>query len=241
MEALEGLLRHAFPNAESLEWPDGCLVRAALGGENQGRWDDVAAIATRLGAAKTLSGEIRRRHKVRPRRKSSSCEFDNQFIDAMVECEALAWASEVAQLGQPRLTANEDGMPDVTIDGWGWVEAKAVHASDRDQANWADMRAAGRTGRVGDPLPLKEPFFKKLQEHTQKALDQWGRRGGRAAGRFAIFVHILQVDTDVFETPSDWRRIEHLAQSISAANHCRVTVIYNFDWQVPRIDSGNTG
>lgn len=129
-------------------------------------------------------------------------------------------------------------MPDVTVDGWGGVEAKAIHASDRDNAMWEKMRAEGRDGGIGEPHVLEEPFFRKLDEQVERALDQWAARGGKAAGRLIIFAHILQFDTEVFVTSDDWLRIEQVAQSVSEAHECRVVVAYNFNWCLPRIDVG---
>jgi hypothetical protein len=238
---VEALLREAFPNPP-LHWAEleNCLVNEAVSGRADSRRDDAIEVVQHWGGRSGLISRLREEHPIgRPHDE----QFDVGLANAFVECEAFAWAAEVAALGVPRfLPRAKRKTPDIEIPGWGWVEGKSIGISESDRDVWRTAYATARQRGsrfptvIGKPSLADERFYQKVDSAAKNAVGQWEAVGGSAGGNLALFLHVA-LDSNVFDDHV-WDNLGSWADGFAAATHARVVICYNFSWRGPRVDVG---
>ena len=225
---------------EFSEWPSlpaDCWVRRAIE-RNHGGFEIGTAVeaALFLGLDAAIAARLRLEH---PSGRPHHSQHDDGILNAFTEIEAIAWASQIAQLGAPEFV-NVEGAPDLRISDTHWIEAKTIRSSDRDRNAWEEARqqAAGTNsrpirsgaGRGADPQVVM-----KFEAYYQNAFTKWKRQN--CALGYVVFYCLERVDADmdregVWEMVTEWVKFRK-----THTPEIRLIVIDNHRWGDPMIDS----
>jgi hypothetical protein len=228
------LLLEAFP--EPRRFPLDCWVRESLAVAHNGFADEIDVV-TQGRARPDL---IRRVADEHPIDGAHHPQYDERLRDAFREAQAFAWAAELAGLGVPSFVQAE-GSPDLRLSSGLWIEAKAVHTSDDDNAAWRlaetrsrDSNVTARVEAVRDPAG---GFLGKLNSLREKALNQWYRQ---ADGGLVIFISVVDFDLEVNQANAE-TELRNWARDSAGRYDIRVVVCLRDGWRNPLIDTALNG
>lgn len=244
---LELLLAECFPSiAPSPSRPHDCWVALLLHLLSvSDRWvqefqepSDAVQVITAHGQREQLISRLRDEH---PTVRQHQAQYDERLRDVLTEALAFAWA-DLRQLGAPRFDYSE-GMPDIHVEDFGWIEAKTIHNSNKDREFWAKQRVGDvltGTGVVTDVNSLPEGLRNKLESIWEDAMRKFSRC---PPGRGVIYVHIASLDWDLSR---GFTNEETRAQSSvwadskrSAKRQVDIVLSYDYSWRHPFRDPFN--
>jgi len=196
---------------------------------DRGNLSDAIEAVTRGSGRDSLMNRIRNQH---PRSGAHLDQHDDRVRDALSEAVAFAWASEGANLGQPRFIGQE-GAPDLQAGEW-WIEAKSVWESveeRRQQNRGLDLMDRGNFPlRIAYRGPPGAGLIQKFDQKLKDALKKWHRQS--RTGKLAVFFALNDLDFDV--SPRQARRaITAWASRAESRSGARIVVCDYDNWRQP--------
>ncbi len=231
---LSALLMEAFPAWRALA-PQ-CWVYQAID-QNQ---EDLGDVIDCVSLADARGDFVQRLKDEHPVDKTHHDQHDTRLLDVFTEGEALAWAFDVAKLGQPHFVKSE-GAPDLAVGDDSWIEAKTVHNSQEEKQFQDDVvyPALARTGMVmRGPTTLVGPavgYIGKFKVHLDDALLKWQRQNN--SGQLIVFFH-MNIDFGI--SPRAARReVVAWATSAEAQTGAGIVICDGYTrWRTPLYQRG---
>ncbi len=169
-----------------------------------------------------------------PTRRAHRAADDLRLLDCLTEALAFAWA-ESSLTGSPSLTANVPGAPDVYVDTGArdtssWIEAKAIHASERDRQLTRWMRKTGEVV-LGTVEPAGRGLWNKFVSDFYDAKRKFDKN---TAGKHIVFFNVT-FDTDLIPRKQEtFDQADTLATALEAREpSIKIVICYNYSWLEP--------
>ena len=204
-----------------------CWVAKAIQSQHTGLnvLSDAIRVVEKHDQSNVLACKLRREH---PTGKAHNTEFDGRVRDCLTEACALAWA-DLRNLGVPEFCSAE-GAPDLVTSNGCWIEAKAIHASQKDEILTEQMlQGAVASGHVTKPHP---GLYDKFQNAFQDSLKKFKRQDSHDNVVFfnltILDVPQIPIKDEVFANLSQWAEL-----MVDITPDTKIIVCYGYDWRNP--------
>jgi len=236
------LLSEVFPAvaADSVSVPRSCWVARVLRSEGYGldSLSEAVLVVTRHGQRDLLKKRLAGEHPI-GRLRAHHPQYDRAVRDCLSEACAFAWA-DLRGLGVPSFTFLEKGTPDVRVDAaeqqrTSWIEVKAIHPSDEDNAQTEQMMSTGQSSRGEVPIGPAEGLISKFEYGFQNAKVKFNR--SRHATPI-LFYNLTMVDMSHFLR---WKFdrdeiLEWVERKRTEDPKVSIVICCKYDWRHPFLD-----
>ena len=175
---------------------------------------------------------VRREH---PLNSPHNQQYDARVRDCLTEACAFAWASRRG-IGNPKFS-DEEGTPDILLDDGRWIEVKAIHHSQEEDARMKDMLCGNIvSGQVTEAGP---GLYKKFESSLADAMKKFGRqRQQDNAESNLVFFNLNSLDGPTIpEKEATLGNLVEWAQGIETEKPgVRLVMCYSYNWKEPLRD-----
>ncbi len=228
---LSQFLSDVFPELIDSPMHDQCWVAKAIKAEHPGLsiLAEAIQIVEQCRGLETLKFKVKQEH---PSDSNHNPQYDARVRDCLVEACAFAWAASRG-LGNP-IFSDCEGTPDILLNSGRWIEVKAIHHSQEDDARMKEM-LEGKvvSGQVAEAGP---GLYKKFESSLDDAMKKFARQGQENnAEANVVFFNLNSVDVPTM--PKKEETLDNLskwAEKIETERAgVKLVMCFSYNWKEP--------
>ena len=228
---LSKFLIDVFPQLTDSPTPDQCWVARAIEADYPGLniLSEAIQVVKQCHELEALKLRVRREH---PLNSLHDQQYDARVRDCLTEACAFAWASRRG-LGNPKFS-DEEGTPDILLDDGRWVEVKAIHHSQEDDARMKDMLCGNIvSGQVTEAGPGLYKKFESSLVDAMKKFDRQPRQDDAESNLVFFNLNSLDIPNIPKTTEARCNLVEWAERVEAERPSIKLVICHSYNWKEP--------